>query len=326
MRILLLGGTGIISHALAREAVARGFDVTTVTRGASTLRAPVEGLTEAHGDVNDGATVPRLLDENSYDVAIDVLGFTPDQVERDIEWFRGRVSQYVFISSASAYQTPPLRLPITESTPLRNPFWQYSRNKIACEDHLVREYRESGFPVTIVRPSHTYDDATVPLDGGWTAVERMRRGAPVAIPGDDVESLWTLTHAEDVAAALVTLLGRDDVAGEAFHITGDEHLTWTEITQALAEAAGAEATIVPVTSDQLAEVEPERVESWRGDKSVSRVLDNTKIKGIADGWSARVPWAEGARRIVAWHDADPARRTPDPDAERLLDLLTRTSS
>lgn len=320
----MLGGTGTISHAVAERCAAEGLDVTIVTRGVSDHHPEPSGVRVARGDLRRGEVVPWLLENERFDVAIDFLAFTPDHIAQDIGWFAGRVGQYVFISSASAYQTPPARLPVTESTPLRNPYWEYSRNKIACEDALVAEYRATGFPVTIVRPSHTYDQTTVPFDGGWTVVERMRQGKPVIVPGDGT-SLWTLTHTADFARAFVPLLGRRDVAGEAFHITSDEALTWNEIFRTLAAAAGVSADVVPVPSAVVAEHDAELGAALLGDKANSMVFDNTKIRSIARGWEARIPFSQGAREIVAWHDADPARRRSDDRFDHLFDTLAATA-
>lgn len=324
MNVLILGGTGTISHAVAERCIQVGMDVTVVTRGVSRHHPDPKGARVARGDIRNGEIVPWLLENGSFDVAIDFLAFTPDHVVQDIAWFRGRIKQFVFISSASAYQTPPMRLPITESTPLRNPYWQYSRDKIACEDLLTREYRDSGFPVTIVRPSHTYDQTTVPFDGGWTVIDRMRQGKPVVVPGDGT-SLWTLTHTSDFARAFVALLGRRDVIGEAFHITSDEALSWNEIFLTLAEAAGTTADLVPVPSPTIARYDDELGAALLGDKANSMVFDNTAIRRIARGWEARVPFVQGAREIVAWHDADPARRVVNEHFNHLFDALATTS-
>nr|NLD41709.1 NAD-dependent epimerase/dehydratase family protein [Actinomycetales bacterium] len=324
MKVLILGGTGVISGAVVREASAAGAELTVVTRGTSSAGGTPPGVSFATGDIRTSSVVEDLLARENYDVAIDFLAFTPAHVAQDIEWFRNRVGQFVFISSASAYQTPPLRLPITESTPLRNPYWEYSRDKIACEDLLIEEYRESGFPVTVVRPSHTYDGSLVPIAGGWTAVELARSGRPVIVP-DDGHSRWTLTHASDFARAFVQLLGRDDVAGDAFHITCEEAPTWREITEVLLAAAGAEAEIVQVPSAIVAAHDERMGASIAGDKANTRIFDNTKIRDIAPGWSAQIPWAEGAREIVEWHDADPSRRVTDERIARLLETVIAES-
>ena len=236
--------------------------------------------------------------------------------------FRGRAGQYVFISSASAYQTPPARLPIVESTPLRNPFWAYSRDKIACEDLLVRAYREEGFPATIVRPSHTYDPTLVPLDGGWTALGRMRQGKPVIVHGDGT-SLWTLTHHRDFAQGFVPLLGHPRTIGDSFHITSDDVLTWDQITRALASAVGAPADIVHVPSAAIASADPQWGASLLGDKAHSLVFDNSKLRSVVPGYRAVIPFEQGAREIVDWYDADPDRQQVDTRLDAIMDKLVQ---
>src|ERR1700716_2527838 len=227
LRVLFLGGTGIISSACSWQAVESGLDLTVVNRGQTSIRPLPPEARQITADVNDPAAFAAVAGED-FDVVVDWLAFTPDQVRARTDALRGHAGQYVFISSASAYQTPPARLPITESTPLRNPFWQYSRDKIACEDLLVEAYRERGFPITIVRPSHTYDRTMIPTSGSWTDLDRMRRGAPVIVHGDGT-SLWTITHNTDFAVAFVGLLGRPEAVGDAFHITSDEAPTWDQI-------------------------------------------------------------------------------------------------
>jgi nucleoside-diphosphate-sugar epimerase len=321
--VLILGGTGTISTEVVRRAVATGHRVTVLNRGQSsgsgrpTLPPEVRLLT---ADVRDTAAVRDAIGAQDFDVVVDFLGFVPDHVRGNIELFSGRTGQYVFISSASAYQTPPARLPVTESTPLRNPFWRYSRDKIACEDLLVATYRETGFPMTIVRPSHTYDAASVPVDGGWTVVDRMRRGLPVVVPGDGT-SLWTLTHSRDFAVAFVGLFGEPSTLGQAFHITSDEALPWNQIFGDLARAAGAEPELVHVPSDVIARLDADIGAGLLGDKAHSMVFDNSLIRTIVPGWQARTTFAQGAREIVAWHDADPGRRVVDERLNALFDRL-----
>ena len=318
--VLFIGGTGIISTACAREAIARGFDVTILNRGTSTLRPAPEGATLIRADVRDAASVRTAIGDRTFDVVVNFVNFSAEHVQLDIELFGGRLAQYVFISSASAYQTPPTHLPVTESTPLRNPFWEYSRAKIRCEDVLVAEYRQTGFPVTIVRPSHTYDPTMAPFDGGWTVVERMRQGREVVVPGDGT-SLWTITHHEDFARGFVGLLGKQAAIGEAFHITSHEALTWNQIYTAVADAAGVVPRLVHVPSDAIAEADPEWGAAMLGDKSHSMVFDNSKLRSVVPGFAAHVPFAQGAREIIAWHDADPARRIVDPVMDALFDKL-----
>ncbi|PPK92489.1 nucleoside-diphosphate-sugar epimerase [Kineococcus xinjiangensis] len=321
LKALFIGGTGIISSACSQRAVEAGLDVTLLNRGGTTTRPVPEGARVLHADVRDPGSVRAALGDEEFDVVADFVAFTPEHVASDVELFRGRTGQYVFISSASAYQTPPARLPVVESTPLRNPFWQYSRDKIACEGLLVRAYREDGFPATIVRPSHTYDRTLVPLDGGWTVVDRMRRGVPVVIHGDGT-SLWTLTHHTDFAKAFTGLLGHPAAVGDAFHITSDEALTWNRIAADLAAAAGvAEPRIVHVPSEAIAAADPEAGPGLLGDKSHSMVFDNSKVKALVPDYVATVPFSAGAREIVDWYDGDPARRVVDDRLNGILDGL-----
>lgn len=318
--VLFIGGSGVISSASVRLAVERGYDVTVLNRGSSTTRPLPAEVRSLRADVRDPGSVREALGGSDFDAVVDWVAFTPGHVQQDVDLFTGRTGQYVFISSASAYQTPPARSPVLESTPLRNPFWGYSQDKIACEDLLVAAYRDSGFPATIVRPSHTYDQTSVPLDGGWTVVERMRAGKEVVVHGDGT-SLWTITHTDDFALGLVPLLANPRVVGDTFHITSDEALTWDHITQSLARAAGVEAKIVHVPSDAIAAVDPGWGAGLLGDKAHSMVFDNAKIRSVAPGFVPRTTFEQGAREIVAWHDADPARRQVDARMDALMDDL-----
>ena len=320
LKVLFLGGTGIISSACGALAVERGIDLTVLNRGRTGTRPAPEDAEVLTADVSDAAAVRSAVGDREFDVVVDFVAFVPDHVRRDIDLFAGRTGQYVYISSASAYQKPPARLPILESTPLRNPFWQYSRDKIASEDVLVEAYRESGFPVTIVRPSHTYDRTSIPLSGGWTMIDRMRRGKPVVVHGDGT-SLWTLTHNTDFAKAFVGLLGNAQAVGDSFTITSDEVLTWNQITHQLARAAGVEADIVHVSSDAIAAALPDLGPGILGDKSHSVIFDNSKVKSLVPDYVAAVPFAAGAREIVAWHDEDESRREVDAELDEALDAL-----
>ncbi|RXZ67388.1 NAD-dependent epimerase/dehydratase family protein [Agromyces albus] len=320
LRVLFIGGNGIISSASSALAVERGHELTLLNRGTSTLRPRIDGVRHLVGDAGDAASVAAAIGDETFDVVANFRSFSPAQVARDIELFEGRCRQYVYISSASAYQKPVARLPITESTPLRNPYWQYSRDKIASEDLLVTAYRERGFPTTIIRPSHTYDGTSVPLLGGWTAIERMRRGAPVVVQGDGT-SLWTMTHTRDFAVAFVGLLGNDRAIGEAFHITSDEVLTWNQITQLLARAAGTSARIVHIASESIARELPEHGPGLLGDKAHSVIFDNSKVKSLVPEYRAITPFWQGAREIAEWHDADPSRRIADPQLDAAFDRL-----
>ena len=320
-RTLFIGGTGVISSACVARALEKGHDVTVVNRGSSGLRPLPEGVEVLHADIRDPESVHAVLGERSFDVAAEFLAFAPEHIRTDFYLFEGRVGQYVFISSASAYQTPPSRMPVTESTPLRNPFWQYSRDKIACEDLLVAAYRSEGFPVTIVRPSHTYTERSVPMFGRWTAVERMRAGKPVVVHGDGT-SLWHLTHARDLAVALVGLFGNRRAVGEAFHITGDEVLTWNQILQIVARAAGApEPQLVHVASEAIARELPDEGPGLIGDKANSVIFDNSKVKAYVPEFVATTRYWQGAAEMVAWHDADPSRGGVDPVLDAAIESL-----
>ncbi|GGM79395.1 SDR family oxidoreductase [Dactylosporangium sucinum] len=320
MRVLFIGGSGIISSACARLAVARGIELHVLNRGVSRDRPLPEGARLVQADIRDPQSVRDALAGQTFDAVVDWVAFTPEHVHTDIELFRGRTGQYVFISSASAYQTPPARLPVVESSPLRNPFWQYSRDKIACEDLLVQVYRDKGFPATIVRPSHTYDRTLVPFDGGWTVLGRMRQGKEVVVHGDGT-SLWTLTHHEDFAKAFVPLLGHPRAIGDVFHITGDDVLTWNQIAEHLAAALGVTAKLVHVPSDAIAAADPEWGAGLLGDKAHSMVFDNSKVRLLVPDFAATIPFHQGAREIVAWHDEDPARQVTDERLDKVMDDL-----
>jgi nucleoside-diphosphate-sugar epimerase len=324
MRVLFIGGTGIISTACTGLAVERGIDLTLLTRGRHTADLPA-GVHTVTADIDDAAATAHALGDRTFDSVVDWIAFTPAHVERDLALFRGRTRQYIFISSASAYQKPPGDYLITESTPLANPYWQYSRDKIACEEFLIKAYREEGFPITIVRPSLTYGDTQIPLAvNSWlksyTIVDRMRRGKKVIVPGDGT-SLWVITHNSDFAKGLVGLLGHRQAIGNAFHITSDEVMCWDQFYRLTAEAAGADAQLVHIPSDFLAACNPEKLGSLVGDKSVSVVFDNSKIKRFVPGYCATVRFSEGIRRTIAWFDADPARQVIDHDANVRWDKL-----
>jgi nucleoside-diphosphate-sugar epimerase len=301
-------------------AVEHGIDLFVLNRGRSTDRPLPPGVTTLQADVREPRSVRQEIKDLHFDAVVDWVAFTTDQVRTDIELFSGRTGQYVFISSASAYQTPPARVPVTESTPLRNPFWAYSRGKIACEDLLVAAYREQGFPATIVRPSHTYDQTTVPFDGRWTVLGRMLAGKPVIVHGDGT-SLWTLTHHEDFARAFVPLLAHPRTLGEAIQITSDDVLTWNQIAEALAAALGVSARVVHVPSDAIAAADPDWGAGLLGDKAHSMIFDNAKVRGLVPGWRAVIPFEQGAREIADWYRADPARQVTDARLDAVMDKL-----
>ena len=319
--ILFIGGTGVISAAAADLAVALGHRLTILNRGKSTDRPAPEGAEVINADIRDAAAVRGALGGRDFDAVADFISFTPEHAAAAVGHFSGRTGQYVFVSSASAYQKPPARLPILESTPLRNPFWQYSRDKIACEVLLMRAYRDDGFPVTVVRPSHTYDRTKVALLGGWTDIHRMRQGLPVLVHGDGT-SLWTLTHSRDFAKAFVGLLGRPQAVGESYTITSDEFLPWDQVYRLFARAAGvAEPELVHVASETIAAHDPERGPWLLGDRAHSVVFDNSKIKSLVPSFQFSIPFAEGTREIVRWHDAHPALQKIDAGFMDLSDRL-----
>ncbi|NLP82332.1 NAD-dependent epimerase/dehydratase family protein [Microbacterium sp. CFH 90308] len=318
--ILYIGGTGTISAACVRRSVARGDEVTVLNRG--TARRPLPDEVEVvHADVRDSDAVRSALQGRQFDVVAEFLAFTPDHVAADLELFEGRTGQYVFISSASAYEKPPRRVPVTESTPLRNPFWGYSRDKIACEDVLVAAHRERGLPVTIVRPSHTYDERLLPTLGGWTDIARMRAGRPVIVHGDGTTQ-WTITHSDDFAVAFTALLGNPAAIGDSFTITGTHAPTWNQIYGWLADAAGvAEPDLVHVASETIAAFAPDLGPTLIGDKAHSMVFDNSKISALAPEFRTTITFDEGARRILAHYDAHPQDQRVDADRDAVFDRI-----
>jgi nucleoside-diphosphate-sugar epimerase len=324
MKVLFIGGTGNISSAATTLAAERGIEVSLLRRGQRPADL-AKNVGTILADVTDEAAVVKALGNRSFDAVVDWIAFTPADVERDIRLFLGRTKQFIFISSASAYQRPVGHYLITESTPLINPFWQYSRDKIACEERLMQAYREEGFPITIVRPSLTYGDTQIVLPvNSWkksfTAVDRMRRGKKLIVPGDG-SSLWVITHNSDFAQGIVGLLGHKQAIGHAFHITSDEVMTWDQFYRITAQAAGAEARIVHIASDFIGACLPDTVGSLIGDKSSSVVFDNSKIKLFVPEFRAKVPFAEGIKRTIDWFDADPRRKEIDEDANATWDKL-----
>jgi nucleoside-diphosphate-sugar epimerase len=326
MKALFIGGTGLISSACARRAIADGWDLTILTRGESRRYPIPDGAEALRADVHgDEQALRSLLEGRMFDSVVDWIAYTPEDIERDIRLFSEKTAQFIFISSASAYQKPPAHYLVTETTPLDNPFWEYSRNKIACEERLLREQGERGFPATIVRPSLTYGPSQIPLCvNSWrhpyTAIDRMKCGRPVIVPGDGA-SLWVMTWNEDFAVGFCALMGHKKAVGEAFHITSDEVLTWNQIYRQAAQAAGVEPRFVHVPSDLIARHDPEAVGSLLGDKSHSLVFDNTKIKSFAPAFAPAVTWSEGVRRAIAWHEAEEERRTIDAEANRAWDTI-----
>jgi nucleoside-diphosphate-sugar epimerase len=322
MKVLFIGGTGIISTGVTQLAAERGIDLYLLNRGQSKKLVPND-VKVIKGDIRDRISASKLLKLHDFDVVVNWVAYIPTHVEADIEFFRGKVGQYIFISSASAYQKPPTNWLITESTPLANPYWQYSRDKIACEDRLMAEYRSNGFPVTIVRPSLTYGVTMIPAainswQKPWTIVDRMRKGKKVIIHGDGL-TLWTMTHNTDFAKGFLGLMGNVQAIGHAVHITSDEALTWNQIYQAIADAARVKHKSVHIPSDFIVKIDPEQTGTLLGDKSYCAVFDNTKIKRLVPDFVATVPFARGVRRSIEWFEADPERCVVDEDYNKFMD-------
>ncbi len=319
MKILFVGGTGIISSACSELALQQGMELYLLNRGRSSRPTPA-GAIHLRGDIHQPASVTTALGDLTFDAVVEWVAFTPDQVKSDIELFRNRTRQYIFISSASAYQKPPSYLPITESTPLHNPYWQYSRNKAVCEALLEQAGRQDSFPYTIVRPSHTYDRTLLPFHGGYTTVARMRAGKPVVVHGDGT-SLWIMTHHRDFAVGFVGLLGNPHAIGQSIHITSDELLNWNQIYTIIAHAAGVEPQLVHVPSELIARYDPEWGDSMLGDKAHSVIFDNHKIRQLVPQFNPSIPFWQGAQEIIAWYDEDVSRQVVDPYNDKVQDQL-----
>jgi nucleoside-diphosphate-sugar epimerase len=321
MRVLFIGGTGIISTEVSRLAVARGLDLWLLNRGRRSVT--IDGARAVVADARDPSSVTAALGDERFDAVVDWVAYVPQDVERDLALFGPRTRQYVFISSASAYEKPPRSPFITESTPLKNPYWEYSRNKIACEDLLVRAYRERDFPATIVRPSLTYDSVLPIAVGGWgcaTLLERLKSGRPIIVHGDGT-SLWTVTRSEDFAKGFVPLLGHPQAIGQCFHITSDEVLTWNQIYGTLAEALGVAADVVHIPSDFIASIDPESGPGLLGDKAHSVIFDNSKIRRYVPGFVASIPYHEGIRKTLAWFAGDARRWVVRPQVHETMDRV-----
>ena len=336
MKALLIGGTGTISTGIVKRLLTEtDWEVWLLNRGSRSNVLP-DGAHQIIADINDEAAVAEKIRDMHFDVVGEFIGFTPDQVERDYRLFKGKTNQYIYISSASAYHKPSADYRITEGTTLSNPHWEYSRNKIACEEFLMRKYREEGFPVTIVRPSHTYDERSIPVGvhgkcGSWQVVKRMLENKPVIIQGDGT-SLWTLTFNSDFAIGYIGLMGNRHAIGEAFQITGDETLTWNQIYETIAEALGVELHPYHVASEFLAAAGDKYgydfEGSLTGDKSVSVVFDNTKLKKIAPDMKTNIPFSQGARITLAYmlaHPEECQKEDPEFDSwcDRLIDALEK---
>ena len=321
MKVLFIGGTGFISTSVSRMAIERGMELYLLNRGMRVNEFP--GAHQLTGDIHNPESMRNALKNLTFDVVVDWFAFTPEDIERDLAVFRGRTKQFVFISSASAYQKPVVNYIITESTPLKNPYWDYSRNKIACEDLLMKAYRDEDFPVTIVRPSYTYATylpVAIGGFGGYTLADRLLKGKPIIVHGDGT-SLWVNTHAEDFAKGFLGLLGNEKAIGQAFHITSDEVLTWNQIYQIIADALGVEAKMIHIPTDFIIKEVPRITGDLIGDKSWSVVFDNSKIKSFVPEFQATIPFREGMRRALDWFAADKSRQRIDDHVNQEMDQI-----
>jgi nucleoside-diphosphate-sugar epimerase len=323
MRVLFIGGTGNISTPVSRLCVERGFDLVLLNRGRREVAIPRAHT--IHADIADAAGMRAALAGLSWDAVVDWIAFSEEDIERDIELFRGATTQFVFISTAAAYLKPPPQPVIVETSPLANAHWEYARKKIACEARLQHAHRDEGFPATIVRPSHTYDTVIPVPIGGWTEytlIDRLRSGRKVIIH-DRGTSLWTMTHAEDFAKGLVGLLGLESAVGEVFHITSDEVITWNEIYGAIADAAGCALSAAHVPTVDIVAAEPSLEGTLLGDKALDTVFDNGKIKRFVPEFAATIPFREGITKTLAWFEADPKRRIVNPATHEKMDRIIR---
>ena len=327
MKILMIGGTGTISSAITRQLAASENELWLLNRGSRKNEVP-NNVKQIIADIDDEAEVLRQIGDTQFDAVCEFIGFLPSQVERDIRLFKGRTRQYVYISSASAYNKPAANHVITEGTTLANPYWEYSRNKIACEALLLKEYRENGFPITIIRPSHTYCERAVPvsvhgLKGSWQVLKRMMVGKQVLVHGDG-SSLWTLTWNEDFARGFIGLLGNPKAIGEAFQIMSDEQLTWNQIYECVAKALNVTPKLYHIASDFLAATSPKEWDftgNLLGDKAVTVVFDCTKLKRAVPGFQAATRFDEGVRRCVAYILAHPELQEEDPEFDAWCDRV-----
>jgi nucleoside-diphosphate-sugar epimerase len=319
MKALFIGGTGNISAAVSKLAVSSGIDLYLLNRGKT--RQIIFGAKTITCDVNNISKLKKELNNQEWDVVVNWIAFTTADIKRDIELFHGKTKQYIFISSASAYQKPLIYPIVTESTPLANPFWEYSRNKIACEDLLMDQYRESGFPVTIVRPSHTYDTVFPVSVGKWndyTMPDRMEKSRKIIVHGDGT-SLWTLTHSDDFARGFLGLMGHQQATGHAFHITSDEILNWNQIYETIASALGVTINIIHISSDFICKFDDSHTGTLLGDKSYSVIFDNSKIKTFVPGFTAKITFKEGIKRTIEWYNENPEYKTVDDSVNKKLD-------
>lgn len=325
MKVLFIGGTGIISSACSELAISKGIELFHLNRGKSSDIRRIEGVKTILSNIRNPEETKKAIQDYSFDVVVDWISFTADHIKNSIKLFSNNTDQFIFISSASAYETPPRQLPVTEETVLDNPFWQYSRDKISCENILQEEFHNNGFPYTIVRPSHTYDKTLVPLIGGYTTMQRMKKGLPVLIHGDGT-SIWTLTYNKDFAVGLVGLFGKPEAINEAYHITSDEWLSWTNIYQIIADELNTKLHLVPVSSKVIAKYDSELGSGLLGDKAHSMIFDNSKIKSLVPEFNPQTQFHQGVKEIVAWYKDHDYPQKYKPELNQLMEKIIEDNS
>jgi len=320
MKVLFIGGTGNISSACSELAISRGIELYHLNRGLSAGIHDVKGAKTIIADIRNFEETRKAIEGQHFDAVVDFIAFEPEHILDDIRLFTGKTDQFVFISSASAYQTPPEKLPVTEETPLENPYWEYSRNKIECENLLEAEYQKNEFPYTIIRPSHTYSKTLIPVEGGYTVLHRMLKGLPVVVHGDGT-SIWTLTHHKDFAVGLVGLLGNPDAINQAFHITSDEWLSWNNIFTLMAAELGVTAQLIHIPSDIIANYDKKIGDSLLGDKAHSMIFDNAKIRKFVPDFNPQISFHQGVKEVVEWYKANTMSQDPDEHINSLMDKI-----
>ncbi len=321
MKVLFIGGTGNISTSVSKLCIEHGIDLYLLNRGKRKVEIP--GAKIISSDISDKKEITEVLKNHKWDAVVNWIAYKVEDVLRDYELFKGKTKQYIFISSASAYQKPVLYPVITESTPLKNPYWQYSRDKIECEEKLNSLYREENFPITIVRPSYTYDTVIPVAIGGfneYTVIDRMKKGKKIIVHGDGT-TLWTNTHAEDFAKGFVGLIGHQQAIGDSFHITSDEILTWNQIYEAVANAVGVEANLIHIPSEFIVSMNKDWQGDLLGDKTYSVIFDNSKIKKFVPGFVCTIPFKEGIKKTLAWFNADPSRQIVNKAHDDIMDRI-----
>ncbi len=319
MKVLFIGGTGVLSSACTELAISRGIDVFHLNRGLSANIRNVQGAKTIIADIRNVAETAKVLENQEFDIVVDFIAYEPEHISNDIALFTGKTKQYIFISSASAYEVPKV-LPVTEETPLDNPYWEYSRKKIACENALKESGLKSVFPYTIIRPSHTYDKTKIPTIGGYTVLHRMLQGLPVILPGDGT-SIWTLTWNHDFAVGLVGLFGNPKAIGEAFHITSDEWLTWNQIYDILAAELGLTPDIVHIPSDIIVRYDAEIGAGLLGDKAQSMIFDNSKIRKFVPDFNPQLKFRDGVKEVIKWYKENTVQLAVDTHINGFMDRV-----